>query len=533
MTRQQLPNTSSSSLPRASSIETTSFRLSNESKYSHNPTSANNGGHYYPNQIPTAATATTPSIHQRFLEDCASTTNYSSTTAGTSENLPLSLQNNHLQQSITSSSSTALLSSHHHHHHNREESTSSSSVVACDNHNRIQADNKKQQHPKKLQRITSKTHRYQSLTSALNPSIINPLPSSPKQHQAGYYSSSGTRQSYNSNYSFDINGSPYSRSNSNASTAAAATGSGPVNMSTKGIIPTTNTNSNSPSNTNDGNTTTSTPYPPPAPTVAGGGVTSATSMAFTATSPGFSGRSPISAHAVNHRRTFSTTADGSRNSAGGGQHQSDGGDPFWYIYKRNGKRKRMYQVYHPNYGWHPFGGRSHTGRKPIPFITGVVLIILPTVGFCIVVAPYIWHNFSIAPIIILIYMFLVSMSSMFMASFSDPGIIPRNLDAVYDPDTFAITPRPYNQPQSQTTGIPGAQGSSSLQGAAGGATSPSVDSQENVNNTDRFKNMTSEDVDKLLSDYVSLPPPYIELETPSQSSSNLYTKASPSEFDYP
>ncbi|KAJ1678714.1 Eukaryotic peptide chain release factor GTP-binding subunit, partial [Spiromyces aspiralis] len=260
---------------------------------------------------------------------------------------------------------------------------------------------------------------------------------------------------------------------------------------------------------------------------------------------------------INHDRPRDVNEFGCRSSVGSSvvshaSRQIKDIPSFSYVYKQNGKRKRMYQVYKSNSVIHPLRGRMTTGKRPIPFILAVVLIILPTVGSAIVVCPYTWRTLGPAPIIVGIYLWLLTMSSMFMASFTDPGIIPRNLDAVYDPDSFMIIPPTTSTPtadamrisrraasgeQPPSQGVPnltptyshpnynqqqqqqGIPHRSIANGNGGNGNDINADAEKQQRH-DATK-LTKEQIEEIVRNYIRLPPSYVQLETPAQSASQL------------
>lgn len=73
------------------------------------------------------------------------------------------------------------------------------------------------------------------------------------------------------------------------------------------------------------------------------------------------------------------------------------------------------------------GGRFlNTKAKPLSVAT-FSLTALPAILFFIFSAPWLWHHVSPAIPIIFAYVFYITASSFFHASFSDPGILPRNM----------------------------------------------------------------------------------------------------------
>ncbi|KAJ1950720.1 Eukaryotic peptide chain release factor GTP-binding subunit [Linderina macrospora] len=112
------------------------------------------------------------------------------------------------------------------------------------------------------------------------------------------------------------------------------------------------------------------------------------------------------------------------------------------------RRERMYRLYdHGN--WHLFRGRIITGSRPVPFISAIIMIVVPVVLFSIFVCPYLWTDLHKAPVIVFAYLAALTLASMMKASFSDPGIIPRNLDAITAPDNYTVDIGTGSQPQQQ------------------------------------------------------------------------------------
>ncbi|KAJ2543334.1 Eukaryotic peptide chain release factor GTP-binding subunit [Coemansia sp. RSA 1853] len=104
------------------------------------------------------------------------------------------------------------------------------------------------------------------------------------------------------------------------------------------------------------------------------------------------------------------------------------------------RQRRLVPVYklyeHDN--WHPFCGRWVTGSNPAPFALALLMVCAPIVVFSVFVCPYMWSDLHKAPVIVFAYLAALTLASMLMSSFSDPGIIPRNLDALAPPDDFVI-----------------------------------------------------------------------------------------------
>lgn len=74
-----------------------------------------------------------------------------------------------------------------------------------------------------------------------------------------------------------------------------------------------------------------------------------------------------------------------------------------------------------------WGGRlQNTRDRPVSAGTAI-LVILPTILFFVFEASYLWHHISPALPIFYAYFFFLCFSSFLHASFTDPGILPRNL----------------------------------------------------------------------------------------------------------
>ncbi|KAJ2451928.1 Eukaryotic peptide chain release factor GTP-binding subunit [Coemansia sp. RSA 2336] len=104
------------------------------------------------------------------------------------------------------------------------------------------------------------------------------------------------------------------------------------------------------------------------------------------------------------------------------------------------RQRRLMPIYklYDHLNWHPFGGHAVTGSRPAPFLLALAMVIAPIVVFSVFVCPYVWNELHKAPVIVFAYLAALTMSSMLMSSFSDPGIIPRNLDALAPPDNFTV-----------------------------------------------------------------------------------------------
>ncbi|SZF05244.1 unnamed protein product [Blumeria hordei] len=79
------------------------------------------------------------------------------------------------------------------------------------------------------------------------------------------------------------------------------------------------------------------------------------------------------------------------------------------------------------------GRLQNTRHRPINIATGS-FVVVPSTLFFFFSAPWLWHNISPAIPIAFGYMTYLCLSSFFHASFSNPGILPRNLHLMPPPD---------------------------------------------------------------------------------------------------
>ncbi|KAI9498376.1 DHHC palmitoyltransferase-domain-containing protein [Zychaea mexicana] len=75
-----------------------------------------------------------------------------------------------------------------------------------------------------------------------------------------------------------------------------------------------------------------------------------------------------------------------------------------------------------------FQGRLLTSRAYWAFFLALCVLIAPSVLFAIFVCPWLWLHISPAIPVIFAYLFVLALASMLKSSWTDPGIIPRNLD---------------------------------------------------------------------------------------------------------
>ncbi|CAO3613453.1 unnamed protein product [Cunninghamella blakesleeana] len=85
-----------------------------------------------------------------------------------------------------------------------------------------------------------------------------------------------------------------------------------------------------------------------------------------------------------------------------------------------------------------FKGRILTSRAFWAFAIAIILLCGPSILFAIFTCPWLWYNISPAVPIIFGYLFILSFASMIKTSWTDPGILPRNL---YAPSTISTKDR--------------------------------------------------------------------------------------------
>lgn len=96
------------------------------------------------------------------------------------------------------------------------------------------------------------------------------------------------------------------------------------------------------------------------------------------------------------------------------------------LYKPGGTVGKNYEYYNGNAVFFFQGRLLNSRQKPLNALTGF-LTILPAGLFFGFSAPWLWHHVSPAIPILFAYLLFVCISAYLHASFSDPGIIPRNL----------------------------------------------------------------------------------------------------------
>ncbi|CAG8577060.1 6202_t:CDS:2 [Paraglomus occultum] len=92
-----------------------------------------------------------------------------------------------------------------------------------------------------------------------------------------------------------------------------------------------------------------------------------------------------------------------------------------------GGRRRVYQLW-PGRNRFFLGGRIMTSRDFPAFAVALSALIIPSSLFLAFTCPFLYSHLSPAVVFVFAYLFLLALTSMLKTSWSDPGIIPRNLD---------------------------------------------------------------------------------------------------------
>ncbi|KAI8369892.1 DHHC palmitoyltransferase-domain-containing protein [Choanephora cucurbitarum] len=92
---------------------------------------------------------------------------------------------------------------------------------------------------------------------------------------------------------------------------------------------------------------------------------------------------------------------------------------------------RNYQIF-PGQTRFLLHGRLVTSGDYRAFLAGLFLLIAPSVLFAVFTCPYLWNNIHPAIPIVYAYLFVLTLVSMLKTSWTDPGIIPRNLDPLIE-----------------------------------------------------------------------------------------------------
>ncbi|KAI9495385.1 DHHC palmitoyltransferase-domain-containing protein [Zychaea mexicana] len=99
--------------------------------------------------------------------------------------------------------------------------------------------------------------------------------------------------------------------------------------------------------------------------------------------------------------------------------------------RQSGGRQRNYHMF-PGRNKFFCGGRLITSREYGAFAVALVLLIAPCVLFAVFTCPFLWSEVHPAIPIVFGYMFILALVSTIKTSWSDPGIIPRDLDVIED-----------------------------------------------------------------------------------------------------
>ncbi|KAJ2725895.1 Eukaryotic peptide chain release factor GTP-binding subunit [Coemansia sp. Benny D115] len=185
--------------------------------------------------------------------------------------------------------------------------------------------------------------------------------------------------------------------------------------------------------------------------------------------------------------------------------------PHRYTSDGHRLKEPIYRLYdHRN--WHPFCGLTVTGSRPAPFLLAIAMIAAPVVVFAVLVCPYLWTELHKAAVIVFAYLTALTFASMMMSSFTDPGIIPRNLDAITPPDNYVVPVRNAagsQLPQTETVMSPGQESFGIPDGDTQGRTFAGRSSSSN---------RKSHGADKRppLQYHYKLPPPWVHVGAPGR-----------------
>ncbi|KAJ2829575.1 Eukaryotic peptide chain release factor GTP-binding subunit [Coemansia erecta] len=182
----------------------------------------------------------------------------------------------------------------------------------------------------------------------------------------------------------------------------------------------------------------------------------------------------------------------------------------------------MYKLYeHAN--WHPFGGRWVTGSNPVPFVLALLMVAAPIVVFSVFVCPYVWQELHKAPVIVFAYLAALTLSSMLMTSFSDPGIIPRNLDAMAPPDDFTIDVNGPPAPRAASEPVAASEAESASEPSTSRAASSDVAGSDVAGSdlTGSVRRAWGGRRRPPLQYYAKLPPPWVAVGLPGDSDEPL------------
>ncbi|KAJ2542102.1 Eukaryotic peptide chain release factor GTP-binding subunit, partial [Coemansia sp. RSA 1933] len=189
--------------------------------------------------------------------------------------------------------------------------------------------------------------------------------------------------------------------------------------------------------------------------------------------------------------------------------------PERFTNDRMRRKEPIYRLYdHSN--WHPLRGRTVTGNRPLLFLLAIAMVVAPIVVFSIFVCPYLWSEVSKATVIVFIYLAALSLASMTMSSFSDPGIIPRNLDAITPPDNFVVgAPNQQQQPRCNSELPAEQQSSTSTETEVGSDGESTGGDPQMYGEKKRFLGLKRSET-RPLRYYEKLPPPWVHVGYPGR-----------------
>ncbi|KAG2218250.1 hypothetical protein INT45_006251, partial [Circinella minor] len=105
--------------------------------------------------------------------------------------------------------------------------------------------------------------------------------------------------------------------------------------------------------------------------------------------------------------------------------------------KQKQKQQKNYQIFA---GRNKFfcDGRLMTSREYGAFTVTLILLIAPCILFAVFTCPFLWKEIHPSIPIVFAYVFILALVSMIKTSWSDPGIIPRDLDTPATDDSNNI-----------------------------------------------------------------------------------------------
>jgi len=159
-------------------------------------------------------------------------------------------------------------------------------------------------------------------------------------------------------------------------------------------------------------------------------------------------KSPLTPRSFRHSLGALSSRNGERKP--NGHRRLDSGPPTPMVEKEQAVSYdppsdlgRNYEYYNGNAVFLLKGRLLNARQRPLNAVTGF-LAVLPAALFFAFSAPFLWHHVSPAIPILFAYVFWVCISAYAHASFSDPGILPRNLHphppTSADADPLAVGP---------------------------------------------------------------------------------------------